>query len=267
MLESAKKHFLIYFKFFRMYLKSRLIYKTDFVLGFSSQLLNLVFSVAFLTLLFTQVQTIEGWTFNEILLLAGISGVILNLHHVFFFGLYSLGRDYIVSGRFDRFKVRPLNILFQVYANHVGDDNISKFLANIAIIVYASSRIGLYPTPSMVIYGALALVSGVMVIGAIFLALSTTAFWTARSRAVFWLFFRISDFRKYPYGIYFDSVKILLVTLVPIAFMSYFPTAFILGRDEYRLLQLFALVAGPFFFLLSYQFWKFGLRHYSSTGS
>ncbi len=267
MIESVKKHLSVYISFFRMYMKSRLIYKTDFVLGFTSQLINLIFSVAFLTLIFTQVQAIDGWSFNEILLLAGVGGVILNLHHIFFFGLYTLGRDYIVSGRFDRFRVRPLNTLFQVYASHVGDDNLSKFLANIALIIYASIQLGISISIFTVIYGSIALVSGVMVIMAIFLGLATTAFWTGRSRAVFWLFFRISDFRKYPYGIYFDSVKILLVTIIPIAFMSYFPTAFILGREDYYYLQLFTLLAGPVFFLITYRFWKAGLRRYSSTGS
>ena len=264
---SAKKHWVVYKKFFFMYMKSRLIYKADFVLGFTSQLISLIFTVAFLSLLFTQVENIQGWTFNEILLLAGFSGMILNLHHVFFFAPYRLGEDYIISGRMDRYFVRPLNMLFQVFARYLSDDNISKLLANIVMIVYAWNQIGLTLGPLKVLYGAAAIVSGVMVIGAIFITFGTTAFWTGRSQAVFWLFFRISDFRKYPYSIFSQPIKILLVTLVPIAFTSFFPTTYLLDMTQWRPWQLATLVVGPIFYLAAYQFWKYGLSNYSSTGS
>ena len=267
MMSSLVKHWNVYKKFFLMYMKSRLIYKADFVLGFTSQLINLVFSVAFLSLLFTQVENIQGWTFNEMLLLAGFSGLILNLHHIFFFAPYRLGEDYIISGRMDRYFVRPLNMLFQVFARYLSDDNISKLLANIAMIVYAASQIGLTLGPIKIAYGAAAIISGVMVIGSIFITFGTTAFWTARSQAIFWLFFRISDFRRYPYSIFSNPIKIILVILVPIAFTSFFPTTYLLDMAQWRPWQLASLVVGPVFYMGAYQFWKFGLSRYSSTGS
>ncbi|WP_414838142.1 ABC transporter permease [Candidatus Nanosalina sp. VS9-1] len=266
-IRSIKKHWSVYKKFFAMYMKSRLIYKADFVLGFTSQLISLIFSVAFLTLLFTQVENIQGWSFNEILLLAGFSGLILNLHHIFFFAPYRLGEDYIISGRMDRYFVRPLNMLFQVFARYIADDNISKFLANIAIIVYAWNQLGLTLGPVKILYGLMAIISGVMVLGSIFVTFGTTAFWTGRSQAIFWLFFRISDFRRYPYNIFSQPIKIILITIVPIAFTSFFPTTFLLGMEQWRPWQIATLVIGPVLYFGAYQFWKFGLSRYSSTGS
>ncbi|MFB6116499.1 MAG: ABC transporter permease [Candidatus Nanosalina sp.] len=264
---SIKKHWNVYKKFFAMYMKSRLIYKADFVLGFISQFMNLVFSVAFLSLLFTQVENIQGWTFNEILLLTGFSGMILNLHHVFFFALYRLGEDYIISGKMDRYFVRPLNMLFQVFARYIADDNISKLLANIFMIIYAWTQIGITATPVKILYGMTAIATGVMVIGSIFLIFATTAFWTGRSQAVFWLFFQVSDFRRYPYSIFSKTIQILLITLIPIAFTSFFPTTFLLGINQWRFWQITALVAGPLLYMVAYSFWRYGLSNYSSTGS
>jgi len=267
-LSSIKKHLKIYLSFFKLFMKSRLIYRTDFLLGAISQTVNLVFSIAFLTLIFTQVDSLQGWSFNEMLLLAGIGGFILNLHHIFFFRLYSLGDDFIISGGFDRLLVRPLNPLFQVYASRVSDDNISKLLTNLVVIGYAVSQIGLHLiTPLNIVYGLIAVLNGVMVLGAVFVSLSTTAFWTGRSKAVFWLFFRVSDFRKYPLGIYSGSIQLMLVTVIPIAFASFFPATFILGREEWLFWQILTLFVGPVFYLLSYRFWKIGVRNYSSTGS
>lgn len=266
-ISSIKKHWSVYKKFFVMYMKSRLIYKADFTLGFFSQLVNLIFSVAFISLLFTQVENIQGWTFNEILLLTGFSGLILNLHHVFLFTLYKLGESYIISGKLDRYFVRPLNMLFQVFARYIADDNISKLLANSVIIAYAWNQLSYTLTPLKVLYGLTAVFSGVMVIGAIFLVFATTAFWTGRSQAVFWLFFRISDFRKYPYNIFSQPIQLLLITLVPIAFTSFFPTTYLLDMTQWRPWQLASLIVGPIFYLIAYKFWRYGLSEYSSTGS
>ena len=264
---SVKKHWSIYKSFFAMYMKSRLIYKADFVLGFCSQLISLIFSVAFISLLFTQIENLQGWTFNEIILLTGFSGLVLNLHHIFFFAPYRLGEDYIISGRMDRYFVRPLNMLYQVFARYIADDNISKFLANFFMIIYAVNQIGLTVSVGKILYALLAIISGVMILGSIFVTFGTTAFWTGRSQAIFWLFFRISDFRRYPYNIFSQPIKILLITLVPIAFTSFFPTTFLLGMEQWKPWQIATLVIGPVLYFGAYQFWKFGLSRYSSTGS
>jgi len=264
---TLRKYLSIYLMYFKQYWKTRLVYKTDFLVGFTAQLVNLTTSLAFLTLLFTQVDSINGWTFNEMLFLAGVGGVIMNFHHIFLFNMYNL-EDYVVEGKMDRFLVRPLSPLFQVYADDVSDNNLSKFIVNIALIIYASNQIGLsLLTPENIVYGIIALISGAMVFAATYMFFATTAFWTGRSRSAIYLIFRLSDYRRYPYGIYSLPIQAVLVTLIPIAFASFFPATFFLGRESWFTWQVASIVAGPVLYSLSLAFWKFGLSNYSSTGS
>ena len=266
-MSGFRKHLSIYWLYFRQYWKSRLVYKTDFVLGFTAQAISLVMSLAFLTLIFTRVESINGWSFNEMLLLAGIGGFVMNLHHVFLFNVYRLGSKFVVRGKLDRLLLRPLNPLFQVYADDVSDNNISKLVANAALIVYASSQLAIQIGLTQLLYGFLAILSGVLVFAGVFLIFSTTAFWTGKSRSAMWLVFQISDFRKYPYSIYQLPVQALLVTLVPLAFASFFPATYFLGKPGWQKWQTASLVAGPVFYFLAYRFWLFGLSRYNSTGS
>ncbi len=267
-LDEVKKYWRIYWLYFRQFWKSRLIYKADFVLGFTAHSLSVVFSVAFLTLLFTQVEQIQGWTFNEMLFLAGVGGFIMNIHHIFLFNIYRLGDDYVVTGKFDRFLVRPLSPLFQVYADEVRDNSVAKLLVNIALLAYAIPRLSVpIFTPEKMVYSVLALTSGVLIFAAIYLAFASTAFWTGRSRAAIWLIFRMSDFRKYPFGIYGSAIQLVLVTLIPIAFASFFPASFMLEKQGWTSFQIAAIAAGPVFYVLAHRFWKLGLSNYSSTGS
>ena len=262
-----KKYLTVYWVYFRQYWKTRLVYKTDFLLGFTAQAVSLVMSLAFLTLVFTRVESINGWTFNEMLLLAGVGGFILNLHHIFLFNIYRLGEKFIVRGNLDRLLVRPLNPLFQIYADDVSDNNLSKFLANAALVIYASAQLSLSLTLSELLYAVGALISGVLVFAGIYLLFATTAFWTGKSKSAMWLVFQLSDFRKYPYSIYQVPVQAILVTLVPLAFASFFPVTVFLDKPGWDTWQLASLVAGPLFYLLAYTFWRYGLSKYSSTGS
>ncbi|MFB6199504.1 MAG: ABC transporter permease [Candidatus Nanohaloarchaea archaeon] len=264
---KMKKHLRIYLQYFVQYLKTRLVYKTDFLLGLTSQLTSLIVSLAFLTLIFTRVESINGWTFNQLLLLAGFGGFVMNLHHIFLFNIYMLGRKYIVKGKMDRLLVRPLNPLFQVYADGVSDDNISKFIANAALIIYAASQLSINLTLVKIVYTFLAVFSGVMIFAGIFLLFASTAFWTGRSRSAMWLVFNLTDFRKYPFGIYSVPLQALLTTLVPLAFASFFPVTLLIGKPGWEVWQIVTLFAGPVFYLVAYRFWKFGLSNYSSTGS
>lgn len=266
-LRSVRKHLRVYRKYFTQFWKSRMVYKGDFLIGSFSQLINLGTSLAFLTLIFTQVEAINGWNFNEMLFLAGVGGFIMNVHHVFFFNIFHL-EDYVVDGKMDRFLVRPLNPLFQVYADSVSDNNLSKIIANAALIVYAGSQLSVnLLTLGNIAYGAAVLASGIMVFAATYITFATTSFWTGRSRSAIWLIFRLSEYRRYPFGIYALPIQAILVTAIPLAFASFFPTTFFLERNTWRIWQYLSIAAGPVLFTLAYIFWRYGLSNYSSTGS
>ena len=262
-----KKYLSFYWLYFVQYWKSRLVYKTDFLLGATSQSISMAVSLAFLTLVFTNITNLQGWTFNEMLFLAGFGGTVLFTQNMFLFNITRLGDDYILSGDMDRFLLRPLNPLFQVYADDVHDNNLPKVIANIALVAYASVQIGLKFTFLEIIYAAVSMTSGILVIASIYLLFSTTAFWTGTSRSAVWLFFRVSNFRKYPFEIFAISIQVVLVTLIPIAFASYFPASFLLGKEGFETWKLATPFVGPVFYIMAYKFWRFGLSKYSSTGS
>lgn len=265
---ELKKHVRIYWDYFIQFWKTRLVYKTDFILNSMSQLFNLATSLAFLTLIFTQVESFNGWSFPEMLFLAGIGGVAMNFHHIFMLNIINLGEDYVVTGKLDRYKVRPLNVLFQVYADNVRDENVPKLVTNIALIAYAANEIGLNLLQTeYLVYGVPAFVSAVLTFGSVYLAVATFGFWMARSRPLSWIVFRMSDFRRYPYGIYSPAIKAVLVTFIPLAFASFFPATFFLERESWRIYQYLSLIAGPVAYFTAYSFFRYGLRNYSSTGS
>ena len=71
---------------------------------------------------------------------------------------------------------------------------------------------------------------------------------------------------QYPISIYGKRVLQFFTFIVPMALAQYYPLLYLLGRTDsplYALCPLFSLL----FILPCYAFWRFGLRHYKSTGS
>jgi len=266
--KSIRRHWEAYKIFFKAFVKSKLVYKYDFIIGSANQVVSISVSVLFVGLLFTQVPSINGWSFYEILFLTGLARLIMNFHGLFFFAPYSLGEHHIVRGRLDRYKVRPLNTLFQVYSSYIQTHAFADIIGSLAIIAYAITNIQYaIITPSNILYAMMIVLSGVMIYASIFLAFATTGFWTGKTEGIFNIFFHLSNFNKYPYGIYSQSVRIFFVTLFPIAFASFFPANFLLNKPGWQTAELLSIIAGPFFYIISYQFWLYGLSKYSSTGS
>ena len=266
-MEYIRKHWKVYRSFFVTYFKIKLIYKTDFILGLMNQFLSLATSLAFIGLLFTQIESLNGWSFYQMVFLYAYFRLVFEVHTFFFFGVVFLDEEYILSGRLDRFKVRPLNVLYQVYASKLNMHNLGDAVAALAILFIAARElpVNLLSLQNL-LYGFTSIFSSVIAIMAIFLVVSSMAFWTGRSRSIFDVVWRIRDFARYPINIYPGAMKTFLMTLMPVAFASFYPTTFLLGMDCLRF-QLLSLIAGPFFFLMAYQFWRVGLSRYSSTGS
>ncbi|EHK01701.1 hypothetical protein HRED_07364 [Candidatus Haloredivivus sp. G17] len=138
-----------------------------------------------------------------------------------------------------------------------------KLFANLALIFYAGYQIGLTPNLLTITYAAFSMMSGMLVAASIYLLFSSTAFWTGTSRNAVWLIFRLSNFRKYPIEIFALVIQGLLVTLIPLAFASFFPASYILGKEGFETWKIITPFIGPVFFYVAYRFWNLGLGNYS----
>jgi ABC-2 type transport system permease protein len=74
------------------------------------------------------------------------------------------------------------------------------------------------------------------------------------------------EFGRYPLSIYGDKVLRFFTYIVPLACVQYYPLLYLLGKTENSWYQFLPL-AGFVFLVPCYAFWRFGVRHYKSTGS
>lgn len=256
----------LYGAFLGQSLKRLLEYRVNFMIGAASTVAIQGAGLLTLWVVMAQVPSLNGWSLSEVLLIYGLLTLSLSINHMFADNLWTVGWSYIRTGQFDRFLVRPIDPLFHLLADRFCHDGVGNFLVGAALVSTAWAGLAIPVTALNLAYLAVAVLSG----GAIFIALNlitaVSAFWIMESIPVTQVVFNTHEFAKYPLSIYPQAVGVLLTWLIPYGFASYYPASFLLGRDAGPLVWLAPLVAAALM-AVAYRVWKFGLRHYSSTGS
>lgn len=241
-------------------------YQVNFLIGASSTVFLQAAGLLAVWVVMSQIPSLNGWTLDEILLVYGLLTLAKSINHMFADNLWTIGHVYIRPGGFDRFLVRPIDPLFHLLADRFCHDGIGNFLVGAALVAKAMKGLGIAATPLTLLYLVVAVLSGGVIFIAINLITATSAFWIIESVPVTLAIFQTSEIAKFPLDIYRKSISIAMTWAIPYGFASYYPASYLLGREVGALAWIGPAVAAVML-AIAYRFWRFGLRHYGSTGS
>lgn len=241
-------------------------YRVNFLIGAASTVVLQAAGLLTIWIVMQQIPSLNGWSLNEILLIYGLLTLSKSINHMFADNLWTFGWDYIRSGSFDRFLVRPIDPLFHLLADRFCHDGLGNLLVGAALVAQAGIGLGIAWTPLNLLYLLVAVLSGGVIFIALNLITAVSAFFILNSIPVTQVVFNVHEFAKYPLTIYPRAVGIVLTWAIPYGFASFYPASFLLGRDAGPLVWLAPPVAA-ILLALAYGVWRLGLRHYSGTGS
>lgn len=252
--------------YFAQYVKARLAYKADFLTSLFASFAGTAASFSVVLLLFSRFPHLAGWSFPEIVFLYGFSMLPLGVFNVLSLNLYDFADRYLTEGRFDRVLLRPVSPLFQILFESFRLEAVQEILTGLFAIGWALGRLPAVPPAALALLGLWALFGGAIYVS-VFAILTATSFWIEDRIGLAPPVFNLMAFGRYPITIYDVKVRVLISTVIPFAFASFYPTAMVLGRREF--LPFFWGV--PFVALLlgaiAVSVWRAGIRRYGSTGS
>jgi ABC-2 type transport system permease protein len=257
----------LYFMIWSQNLQSQMEYKTDFILGNIAAILGQVVGIAFVWIIFQRIGDLNGWSLPQIMLIYGLSALPHSLTALFFSGPWNLNY-YVQMGEFDRFLVRPVSSLFLLLADEAAIHSLGNLLTGGAIIALASRELHLAWTLANIAFVLLVVLCGTVICISINLMTAAISFWfTGSGTALSFLVQRLREFSRYPLDIYALPIQVLLTWIIPFAFTSFFPAAFLLGRQEYTFFVYLIPLISIAFFVIACGIWRLGLNQYQSTGS
>lgn len=256
----------LYIKYFSMLLKCQMEYKASFVMSIIGQFL-MSFSV-FLGVYFmmSRFNTVKGFSFSEVALCFSVILAAFSLSECFFRG-FDTFPNIIGGGEFDRIMVRPRNEIFQVLVSRIDLTRIGKLAQSVLMLAYGMVTIDIAWTPDKIFTLCAMILGGTLVFCSLFLIYAGISFFTLEGLEFMNIFTDgAREFGRYPFSIYGQGVLKFLTYVIPLALVQYYPLLYIIGREESHIYMFLPLIAG-LFIIPGYLIWRFGLRHYKSTGS
>lgn len=224
-----------------------------------------------IAVIFANVPQLGEWTVAEVALLYALATISFALTDLVI-GHLDLFPQMIREGTFDQILVRPLPSLFQVVASDFAIRRLGKVLQGLAVLVYALVALDVDWTPGRVLAIPLAIACGAVIYGAVWVALATITFWIVDAIEVVNAFTYGGSFlSQYPIGIFARWLRGLVVFVVPLAFVAYFPALYLLDRDDALGLPSELRYASPAVAVLAVlaagAVWRNAVRHYRSVGA
>lgn len=256
----------------KMAARGRLQYRLDSFVATLAVFVREAANIVVIYLALLKFDKINGWNVDEMLFLFSV----LFLTYAIVVALFADLRDFssmIREGRFDRLMVRPRGLLFQLILNNA-DVLATAGHGTLGILLFliSAGKVGIVWDVPTIVYYISAIIGGVLIQGGIFIFFSALSFYFVETNSIREIFYwNMRKFAGYPISIYNKVIQILLIYVVPFAFVNYFPAQYLLRKEDMalypELYMYMAPVVGIVIYVLAYGFWRISVKRYTSTGN
>ena len=256
----------------KMSVRSRLQYRLDSFVATLAVFVRESANIIVIYLALLKFDQINGWNINEMLFLFSI----LFLTYAFVVSLFADLRDFscmIREGRFDRLLVRPRGLLFQLILNNA-DLMASAGHGTLGVLLFliSANRVGITWDFSTILYYIGAIIGGVLIQGGMFILFSALSFYFVETGSIREIFYwNMRKFAGYPISIYSKLIQMIMIYVVPFAFVNYFPAQYLLRKEDManypEVYMYIAPFVGVVLYLAAYGFWRISVKRYTSTGN
>ncbi|KKO54196.1 ABC transporter permease [Paenibacillus sp. DMB20] len=265
---SVKSWISLYGLLIRTSIKSRMQYKFNFILASFLAALIQISEFLMVAIVLYKFGAIQGWSMYEVGYLFAVMTLSKTLYRTFADEVHHLEK-YLVNGELDQLLTRPMPVLLALMPQNfrimLGEVLQGGFLLVWSLGgIIGSGQAGWTAIPQTLFI----ILTGAVILFSIGLATATCGFWTTR----------ISELQnltedaagtavRYPLSLYPNWMKGLLLVVVPVGFVNYVPSLYILHGELGPWVFIATAAAAGISLALSLRFWKFGITKYQSAGS
>jgi ABC-2 type transport system permease protein len=251
--------------------RAQLQYRISFALDAVGMFCTSFLDFIVVLIIFSNVPQLGGFSVREVALLYGASGLSFAFADLIV-GHLDEFNEYIRTGTFDLFLLRPRSTLFQVIASDFHLRRLGKAVQALAILVYALVTLDIPWNAGRIAMIFVMIACGTAIFVSVWLFMICIVFWAVEGDETANAFTYGGHFlTQYPIDIYRSWLRRLLAYLIPMAFVAYFPALYILDKPDPLGLPSFLRFSSPVAALLAAiaagSMWRFAVRHYRSTGS
>ena len=252
--------------FYKNSLYTEMEYRANFIVNTIMSLVWVAFAILGLKIFFFHRDQIGQWGYYEAMVVVGVYSFFNGFIEAVLQPNMSRIIEQIRLGTFDFVLIKPVNSQFMASLRNLSIWKLVDILIGAGICIYALVKIKASPDTSDVILALLFIFSGTVIVYSIWVMMVTTAFWFVRIDNITELFTAIFETGRFPVSVYPGWMRGVLTFVIPIAFITTFPAAALLGQAK-TYLMIFSFVIATLLLIGSMLFWRLALRRYSSASS
>jgi ABC-2 type transport system permease protein len=261
----------IYLKLIKISMKAKMQYRADFITGIISIVFINAVSIGSISIVVHRFLNLNGWNVWEMMFLYSMFMIGHSIFSLLFWHFTSMD-DYIVKGTFDQFLIRPLSPLVQLLGREIQYLGFGDVLVALTGLSLAYVKLNLHWDVIQVLYLIVMAISGALIETALFWLIACLSFWTGRSFSTAWVLWELTTMvQQYPVDLFGKWFRILVTGLIPIAFMNFYPSIYLLGKTHQYPHDTWLLFISPVVAIallgIASRVWKMGINRYMSTGS
>ncbi len=262
----------LYQRLIAMQLRAQAQYKLNLAIDIGTYFIVTSLEFAGLLIFFGPFPSLLGWKVGEVALIYAIMSLSFGIAEMVGAGIDDF--EWVIRrGEFDRVLLRPVGVLLQVISSDFRLRRLGRLTqGGIAFAIALSLLPNLHWTLAKLIVLPICILSGSVVFVSVLLLGAALCFWTVETTELTnILTYGGREMLSYPITIYNQVLQRFFLFVVPLAFSSFVPACYLLGRPlPFGLPNELAFAAPGIalaFALVASTIWRFGVRHYQSTGS
>ncbi|MCX3286029.1 ABC transporter permease [Streptomyces sp. NEAU-H22] len=254
-----------------MWVRSSMTYRASFVVTVFGNLTVTGLDFVGILLMFSQVDSLGGWSLPEVAFLYGLSVTSFGIADLALGSMDVLGAR-MRDGSFDTLLVRPAPVLAQVGADRFALRRLGRITQGAVVLGWALVSVDVDWNAAKVLLVPVMVVSGAAIFSAVFVAGAAFQIYAQDAAEVQNAFtYGGTTLLQYPPSVFGKELVRGVTFMLPLAFVNWVPAAHVLGRPYPIGLPGWAAFASPLVAVaccvLAGLAWRTGLRSYRSTGS
>ena len=255
----------------RMWARSAAQYRASLIMMMATSVVLASLELIGIFVVFGNVKALAGFRLPEALYIYGTAQTAFYISDLCFTGTERLG-DRIRMGTFDSMLVRPVGVLPQVFADQFTPRRLFPLIPAFAGLATGIAGLGGTWSAARIAMIPYTLLCGVAVFGAVWVFVGAFQIVTTDAGEVMnSVTYGGQYLSSYPLAVYGRNLMMFLTFGIPLAFVNWQPSLYVLGHPDPLGLPGFFRFAGPLFafalWVLALQAWRAALRHHRSTGS
>ncbi len=259
-----------YFRVLWAFIKNSIMvvaeYRANFLIRIIFHTTWTVVQILFITIIFFNVSSINGWSKYEMLLFLGVDQLIFALFVCLATSSLVKVEQHVLTGTMDYVLTKPINAKFYLSLRHIDLFQVPTIIFALAIMVYAQTKLDLHISISQVFLFLLLVVIGVLLLYSMLLICASFSFKYIKTTYLRNMLYTMIGCMIYPLDIYHGLFKYLVTVIIPVGIIIDFPSRLLAKALTFDKL-LYALMVTLVFYLISDLLWKWGLRNYTSASS